>query len=93
MTNLFATKNPGSFGVALNKRENRAWVENPGLSAKQLQRYAYPGSPGRPMESITVPGGGYAGVAVSPAAPQGAPYSPSLIRRHKPSQDGVQRRF
>ncbi|MFZ0030765.1 MAG: hypothetical protein WAK84_02710 [Candidatus Cybelea sp.] len=93
MTNLFATKHPGSFGVALNKRENRVWVENPGLSAKQLQRYAYPGSPGRPMESITVPGDGYAGVAVSPAAPQGASYSPSLIGRHTPSQDGLQRRF
>lgn len=74
MTNLFATRHPGSFGVALNKRENRAWIENPGLSAKELQRYTYPGSAGRPMESITVPGGGYAGVAVSPAAPQGAPY-------------------
>jgi hypothetical protein len=74
MTNLFATKHPGSFGVALDKRENRTWVENPGLSAKQLQRYAYPGSAGRPMESITVPGGGYAGVAVSPAAPPGKPY-------------------
>lgn len=74
MTNLFATKNPGSFGVALDKRENRAWVENPGLSTKQLQRYAYPGPDSRASESITVPGGGYSGVALSPAAPQGAPY-------------------
>jgi hypothetical protein len=41
-------------------------------TAKQLQRYAYPGSPGRALESITVPGGGYAGVAPSPLAPQGA---------------------
>ncbi len=74
MTNLFATKHPGSFGVALDKGENRVWVENPGLSAKQLQRYAYPGPDARPAESITVPGGGYAGVALSPAAPQGSPY-------------------
>jgi hypothetical protein len=74
MTNLFATKNPGSFGVALDKREKHAWVENGGLSQGQLQRYAYPGPDKHPMESITVPNGGYAGVAVSPAAPQGAPY-------------------
>ncbi|MGA8575001.1 MAG: hypothetical protein WB609_04840, partial [Candidatus Cybelea sp.] len=74
MTNLFATKHPGSFGVALDKSENRAWVENAGLTAKQLQRYNYPGPDNRATESITVPGGGYAGVAVSPAARQGAPY-------------------
>ncbi|MBV9717905.1 MAG: hypothetical protein JOZ77_01180 [Candidatus Eremiobacteraeota bacterium] len=74
MTNLFATKHPGSFGVALDKRENRAWVENPGLSAGQLQEYLYPGPDKGSKQSITVPGGGYAGVALSPAAPQGAPY-------------------
>jgi hypothetical protein len=74
MTNLFATKNPGSFGVALDKRENRVWVENPGLTAKQLQRYGYPGPDARASESITVPGGGYEGVALSPAASQGLPY-------------------
>jgi hypothetical protein len=74
MTNLFATKSPGSFGVALDKREKHAWVENPGLSAGQLQRYVYPGPDGRAKQSITVPGGGYAGVALSPAAPQGKPY-------------------
>lgn len=74
MTNLFATKSPGSFGVALDKRERHAWVENPGLSNGQLQRYKYPGPDARALEKITVTGGGYAGVAVSPAAPQGAPY-------------------
>jgi hypothetical protein len=74
MTNLFATKNPGSFGVALDYRERHAWVENAGVSAGQLQRYVYPGPHAKPKESITVPGGGYAGVAVSPAAPQGKPY-------------------
>jgi hypothetical protein len=74
MTNLFATKHPGSFGVALSRREKHAWVENPGVSSGQLQRYAYPGPDRRPQEAITVPGGGYAGVAVNPAAPQGAPY-------------------
>jgi hypothetical protein len=74
MADLFATKNPGSFGVALDKREKHAWVENPALSAGQLQRYAYPGPDARATQSITVPGGGYAGVALSPAAPQGHPY-------------------
>jgi hypothetical protein len=74
MTNLFATKNPGSFGVALDKLEKHAWVENPALSSGQLQRYAYPGPDSRALEQITVTGGGYAGVAVRPAAPQGVPY-------------------
>lgn len=74
MTNLFATKAPGSFGVALDKREGHAWVENPALSNGQLQRYDYPGPDKRALQKITVTGGGYAGVAVSPPAPQGAPY-------------------
>jgi hypothetical protein len=74
MTNLFAMKNSGSFGVALDKREKHAWVENPSLGAGQLQRYVYPGPDTRATQSITVPGGGYAGVALSPAAPQGKPY-------------------
>jgi len=74
MTNLFATKSPGSFGVALDRRQMHAWVENPGLSAGQLQEYKYPGPDKKPKQSITVSGGGYAGVAVSPAATQGAPY-------------------
>lgn len=74
MTNLFATKTPGSFGVALDKLEKHAWVENPALSSGQLQRYAYPGPDSRALEQITVTGGGYAGVAVRPAAPQGVPY-------------------
>jgi hypothetical protein len=74
MANLFATKNPGSFGVALDRRQMHAWVENPGVSAGQLQQYRYPGPDKHPKQSITVSGGGYAGVAVSPAAPQGAPY-------------------
>jgi hypothetical protein len=74
MTDLFATKNPGSFGVALDRREKHAWVENPGVSSGQLQQYKYPGPDKHPKKSITVPSGGYAGVAVSPAAPQGSPY-------------------
>jgi hypothetical protein len=44
------------------------------LFAGQLQRYHYPGPDGRAKETMTVPGGGYSGVAVSPASPQGAPY-------------------
>jgi hypothetical protein len=74
MTNLFATQNPGSFGVALDKAEHHAWVENPGLSTGQLQHYKYPGPEKRALQKITVPGGGYAGVAVSPPAPPGKPY-------------------
>ncbi len=74
MTNRFATRHPGSFGVALDEREKHAWVENPGRLSRQLQRYVYPGTAERPQEAISVPGGGYAGVAVSPPAPQGAPY-------------------
>jgi hypothetical protein len=74
MTNLFATKNPGSFGVALDMRENDVWVENPSLSSNQMQRYDYPGPRKNAERSITVPNGGYAGVAVSPASRQGPPY-------------------
>jgi hypothetical protein len=74
MSKLFATHHPGSFGVALDLREKHAWVENPALSSRQLRRYGYPGPDARAEKSVTVAGGGYAGVAVSPAAPQGAPY-------------------
>ncbi len=74
MTNLFATKTPGAFGVALDKHEKHAWVENSNASAGQLQQYKYPGPHRRAKQSIVVPGGGYAGVAVSPAAREGAPY-------------------
>jgi hypothetical protein len=74
MTKLFAKKHTGAFGVALDEREKHAWVENPSLSTRQLQRYLYPGPDRRATESLTVTGGGYAGVAVSPAAPQGTPY-------------------
>jgi hypothetical protein len=74
MTKLFATKTPGSFGVALDRRETHAWVENPGLSKGQLKRFDYPGPDARATKSITVPNGGYAGVAVSPASLQGAAY-------------------
>lgn len=72
MENLFATKNPGSFGVALDKAEKHAWVVNTGLG--ELQRYNYPGPDKGVLQRISVPGGGYAGVAVSPAAPPGPPY-------------------
>ncbi|MBV9334117.1 MAG: hypothetical protein JO146_08920 [Candidatus Eremiobacteraeota bacterium] len=74
MSRLFATQSPGAFGVALDKHEHNAWVENGSLSAGQLQRYHYPGPDKAAKESISVPNGGYAGVAVSPPAPQGAPY-------------------
>jgi len=74
MTNVFATQSAGAFGVALDKHEHNAWVENGSLSGGQLQRYHYPGPDKRAKESITVPNGGYSGVALSPSAPQGAPY-------------------
>lgn len=80
MMNLFATKSSGSFGVALDKAENHAWVANPGLG--ELQRYNYPGPDKGVLQRISVPGGAYAGVAVSPAAPAGPPYFlPSLKQR------------
>ena len=72
MTNMFAT--PGAFGVALDRSEKNAWVENPGASSGQLQQYKYPGPDKAPKHSITVPGGGYAGVALSPPAAAGEPY-------------------
>jgi len=74
MTNLFATQNPGAYGVALDKSEKHAWAEDPAATAGQLQRYAYPGPDAHALQTITVPGGGYAGVAVSPPAPEGKPY-------------------
>jgi len=74
MTDLFATQNPGAYGVALDRRERHAWAEDPAGSTGQLQRYRYPGPDSHALQTITVPGGGYAGVAVSPASPEGKPY-------------------
>jgi DNA-binding beta-propeller fold protein YncE len=74
LTNLFATQSEGAFGIALDKREKTAWVENPSLNSGQLQEYKYPGPDKQPKQSVTVTGGGYAGVALSPAAPEGRPY-------------------
>ncbi len=74
MTNLFGKQNPGAFGVALDKRERHAWAEDPAGTSGQLQRYKYPGPDSKPLQHITVTGGGYAGVAVSPPAPEGKPY-------------------
>lgn len=74
MSKRFATQSSGAFGVALDRRERHAWVENPGVSSGQLQRWKYPGPDKRPSQAITVPGNGYSGVAVSPASPQGKPY-------------------
>jgi hypothetical protein len=74
MANLFATQNPGAYGVTLDKREKHAWAEDPAGTAGQLQRYKYPGPDSKALQRITVPGGGYAGVAVSPPAPEGKPY-------------------
>lgn len=74
MTNQFATQTTGSFGIALDKHEKHAWVENSGASTGQLQQYKYPGPDKHAKQSIVVPGGGYSGVAVSPSAPQGKPY-------------------
>jgi hypothetical protein len=72
MTNLFATKDVDPFAVTLDKEERHAFVEDVGDG--QLQRWAYPGPDAHPQERIAVPGGAYAGVAASPAAPQGLPY-------------------
>ncbi|MBV8117587.1 MAG: hypothetical protein JOZ01_06390, partial [Candidatus Eremiobacteraeota bacterium] len=61
MTNVFAANKPGSFGVALDKRETSAWTENSNLSNGQLKRFQYPGPDARANKSLTVPAGGYAG--------------------------------
>jgi len=74
MTDMFATETPGSYGVALDKREKNAWVEDPSISGAQLERFKYPGPDKRAKQVFAVPGGGYAGVALSPASPQGRPY-------------------
>jgi hypothetical protein len=74
MTKLFGTKHTGWFGVALNRRENDVWVENPSLANNQLENFVYPGPRKKPRQSMTIPDGGYAGVAVSPPAPEGNPY-------------------
>jgi hypothetical protein len=74
MTNLFATKRPWLFAVALDSRESHAWVDN-ARGFAQLQRYHYPGPDDRAQETIRVPGGPTdGGVAVSPPSPQGKPY-------------------
>lgn len=72
MSRKFGTA--GDYAVALDKHEKRAWVEDPAASANQLLQYKYPGPDPQPKSSLSVPGGGYAGVALSPAAPQGKPY-------------------
>lgn len=74
MTKPFANQLGGAFGVALDKAEKIAWVEDPALSAGQLLEYRYPGPDKQPKQAISVPGSGYSGVALSPAAPQGRPY-------------------
>ncbi len=74
MTKTFATGTPGAYGIALDKHEKNAWVENPSLSSGQLQQYKYPGPDKQAKHAMTVSGGGYAGVALSPASPQGRPY-------------------
>jgi hypothetical protein len=77
MTNLIATKDPDPFAIALDAKERHAFIEDlypstPGI----LERWAFPGPRKRQQEKIPVPGGAYAGVATSPAAVQGAPYTP-----------------
>jgi hypothetical protein len=72
MTNLFATKDQDPFAVALDQREHHAFVEDP--SAGVLERWSYPGPDAKQNQRILVPGGAYAGVAVSPPARQGLPW-------------------
>jgi hypothetical protein len=60
-------------GLALDRSERQAFV-----SAKSLTQWNFPGPNGRPnhlpVVEVKVPGGAYAGVAVSPASRPGAPY-------------------
>jgi DNA-binding beta-propeller fold protein YncE len=72
MTNLFATKESDPFAVALGRTDMRAYVEDPGSG--KFYAYNYPGPDRRPKSAIAVTGGAYAGIAVSPAAPEGKPW-------------------
>lgn len=75
MTNLFAQTDKDPFAIALSHDEAHAYVEDvlphkPG----RLETWKYPGPDAHAGLSVAVPGGAYAGVAVSPAPPEGAPY-------------------
>jgi DNA-binding beta-propeller fold protein YncE len=72
MTKLFATKESDPFAVALGRTDMRAYVEDPGSG--DFYAYMYPGPDRRPSSAIAVPGGAYAGIALSPAAPEGKPW-------------------
>lgn len=75
MTNIFAQTDKDPFAIALSHDEGHAYVEDvlphkPG----RLEAWKYPGPDAHAGLSVPVPGGAYAGVAVSPAPPEGAPY-------------------
>lgn len=72
MTHTFARKDGDPFAVTLDKSEKHAWVEDTGNN--DLQSWNYPGPESMPRQNFPVTGGAYAGVAASPAAPQGAPW-------------------
>jgi hypothetical protein len=72
MTNVFATKETDPFAVALGRTDRRAYVEDPGSG--KLYSYKYPGPDKRALSAVPVTGGAYAGIAVSPAAPEGKPW-------------------
>jgi hypothetical protein len=72
MTNLFATKEADPFAIALSRTEKRAYVEDP--SSADFYVYKYPGPDKRALSAVSVTGGAYAGIAVSPADPEGAPW-------------------
>jgi len=72
MSNALATKDSDPFAIALDAHERHAYVEDTG--AGSLQTWRYPGPRAKPMQTIAVPNGAYAGVAASPASAQGLPY-------------------
>jgi DNA-binding beta-propeller fold protein YncE len=73
MTNAFARSDKDPFAIALDKSERTAYVVDSGTN-HGLGIWNYPGPDSRPRAKLIVPGMAYAGVAVSPAPPEGAPY-------------------
>jgi DNA-binding beta-propeller fold protein YncE len=73
MTGIFAKSDKDPFAIALDKDEDAAYVNDAGAS-NGLGIWHYPGPDTRAAQKLQVPGMAYAGIAASPAAPNGLPY-------------------
>lgn len=74
MMKTVATKTPGSYGVALDKHEKNAWVEDPVLSGAQLEHYKYPGPDQQPKQSSPYLAAVMRASRSVRLSPQGRPY-------------------